>query len=213
MDMNNSGVSSFPNFSVINDEFNTTISVANIANAYSSLYLNASGVQGQIWSGGGGMVCATNTNHPLWFATNRFTNPVSMSIQADASVVVNTSFTNNSDRSLKYDIEDINENDCLHILENVNAKTYKRNDLNDNKSRIGFIAQDIQANLNDKWSNLIGINKHGSDMQGCDDMIEDKETLTLDYSRLTTILWNICQNQEKRIKDLQNRLQLLESKF
>ena len=40
----------------------------------------------------------------------------------------NGSFVSNSDRKLKDDIQDLDKNICLDLLENINAKTYKRND-------------------------------------------------------------------------------------
>ena len=38
----------------------------------------------------------------------------------------------------------MNENDAIQVLNSVSAKTYTRIDMNDNKKRAGFIAQDFQ---------------------------------------------------------------------
>ena len=51
-----------------------------------------------------------------------------------------------SDASLKDDVLDASESDCLAMLEAVTPKTYVRNDLEDVDRRIGFIAQDAAAN-------------------------------------------------------------------
>ena len=51
---------------------------------------------------------------------------------------------NASDRKLKDNIEDIPEDECINLLRTVNAKTYIRNDMTDNKRRAGFIAQDCE---------------------------------------------------------------------
>ena len=42
---------------------------------------------------------------------------------------------------------------------------------------------------------------------------KQEEILVMDYSRLTAVLWTIVKDQQKTINNLQNRLQLLESKF
>ena len=80
------------------------------------------------------------------------------------------------------------------MLNNIEAKTYTRTDLNTTDKRIGFIAQDIQANLPEEFNNVLGTvygNVNGA-------------LLGLDYSRLTPILWTL-------VKDLSTRVQALES--
>ena len=105
----------------------------------------------------------------------------------------NGSFVSNSDRKLKDDIQDLDKNICLDLLENINAKTYKRHDMNNDK-RVGFISNEFGEILNDDMRNIIGSLK---DDDG------NHDTTTLDYARLTTILWSVCQNLNERIKVLE----------
>ena len=46
--------------------------------------------------------------------------------------------------SFELDDKDMNENDAIQVLKSVSVKTYTRIDMNDNKKRSGFIAQDFQ---------------------------------------------------------------------
>ena len=45
---------------------------------------------------------------------------------------------------------------ALACLKAVQPKTYKRNDLDDESTRIGFIAQDVEASLPPEWANIVG---------------------------------------------------------
>ena len=114
-------------------------------------------------------------------------------IYSSNATAPNGSFVSNSDKKLKDDIQDLDKDICLDILENINAKTYKRNDMN-NEKRVGFISNEFDEKLNDDMRNIIGSLK--------DDNGEHKTT-TLDYARLTTILWSVCQQLNERIKALE----------
>ena len=66
-----------------------------------------------------------------------------------------------SDQSLKGDVENANTQDCLDMLRNVRAKTYRRLDLPDGEGeRVGFIAQDVQSACPPAWSNLVGTTQY-----------------------------------------------------
>ena len=93
------------------------------ATGYASHYLDAAGVIGQIYTGGGVMVIATNTNHALQFYTNRFVNLKSLSIEASGAVVCSTSFTNNSDTKLKDNQQIANLDEIQNISDKINVKT------------------------------------------------------------------------------------------
>ena len=47
--------------------------------------------------------------------------------------------------SLKGNVEDVGLTDCMDMLENIHAKTYTRNDMDEGNKRLGFIAQDVKA--------------------------------------------------------------------
>ena len=63
-----------------------------------------------------------------------------------------------------------------------------------NEKRVGFISNEFDEKLNDDMKNVTGSLKN-----------EEGEhiTTTLDYARLTTILWSVCQNLNERIKVLE----------
>ena len=67
-------------------------------------------------------------------------------------------------------------------------KTYKRTDFEQDKMRLGFIAQDFE---NVEFApNLVGE--------------EPAEGLkTLDYARLTAVLWSCCQSMHARLAALE----------
>ena len=58
-----------------------------------------------------------------------------------------------SDQSLKGNAQDASTTDCLNMLRQVSAKTYRRLDLPDDEGpRLGFIAQDVEAACPPSWS-------------------------------------------------------------
>ena len=85
------------------------------------------------------------------------------------------------------------------MLESVEAKTYTRVDTGER--RVGFVANDIQANLPENCGNVLGHT-----------MWEEEQILTLSYSRLTPFLWQIARTQQQNIKELEARLAALEAK-
>ena len=52
-----------------------------------------------------------------------------MTIKSSGSAVLSGSLTQNSDASLKGNIEDVGLTDCTNMPENINVKTYTRNDM------------------------------------------------------------------------------------
>ena len=83
------------------------------------------------------------------------------------------------------------------MLENIHAKTDTGNDMGEGNKRLGFIAQDVNAYLPDKFDNIIGSNIM-TDEQG----EISKELMTMDYAKMVCVLWKIVQNQNERIKAL-----------
>jgi len=100
------------------------------------------------------------------------------------------SFITASDESIKADVQSVSTDDCINMLNNIEAKTYTRTDLETTDKRIGFIAQDIQQWLPSEITNIT--------------MPVSDSILGLDYSRLTPILWTL-------VKDLSTRVQALEN--
>ena len=94
------------------------------------------------------------------------------------NVFVTGTFHNNSDSALKDNQQDVPEEAALGVLRKVSPRTYARNDLDGQPSRIGFVAQDIEGAIPPDWTNLVGecVNDAGQTIKG------------LDYARLTAIL-------------------------
>jgi hypothetical protein len=148
------------------------------------------------------MVMATNSAHPIRFSTNRFVNPTSLTIETNGDVVCNSNFTNNSDSRLKDNQTPANRDQLQSIFDAVEVMTYERNDL-DGAKRVGFIAQDIETALlgHEYFQHIVG--------EGTLQRTEDSEVeviKTVDYARLTAILWGVCKNLEKRIDELESKL-------
>ena len=103
-----------------------------------------------------------------------------------------------SDESLKSTPVDADMDVCINIVKNVSARHYSRLAMTP-ATRIGFIAQEIQSALPVEYDNIISKAPYGT---GAD----EREILTLDYARLTAILWQTT-------KSLLTRVEILESKL
>jgi len=84
---------------------------------------------------------------------------------------------------------------------------YRRNDLQDQSPRLGFIAQDF-AVLPSEWGNIVG--KTGGVEEHLDEegntVPAEPSTLTLDYARLNCVLWECCRSLVARVELLEARL-------
>ena len=107
-----------------------------------------------------------------------------------------------SDARLKDDVRDLPQNECLDVLRQVSAVSYRRNDLAESTRRIGFIAQSVQAALGPSIANT-----------NVTDTIEREvspgtmETLnTLAYDRMAVILWQCTRSLLARVEALEARL-------
>ena len=70
---------------------------------------------------------------------------------------------------------------------------------------VGFVAQDLQNNLPNSFSNLVYSNEN---YQG-----SDKTILSIDYGLLTPILWEVVRWQGAHIQNLEDRLTIIENKL
>ena len=109
--------------------------------------------------------------------------------------------TNVSDASLKSTPEDASTEDCLQMLQHVSARTYSRLDLEPGKGRIGFIAQELRQVAPPSFGGLIETCSH-SDSQGGG----EREILTLDYGRLSAVLWQATRSLLAQVEALEARL-------
>ena len=65
--------------------------------------------------------------------------------KSNGSAVLSGSLTQDSDATLKGNVEDVGLTDCMNMLENIHAKTYTRNDMDEGNKRLGFISQNVKA--------------------------------------------------------------------
>jgi len=105
--------------------------------------------------------------------------------------IVASAYNYFSDASLKDDVLDVDESECVAMLEAVASKTYRRNDLDDEGRRIGFIAQDLRDNAPAAFNVWAPTTADGV------------EILTVDYARLSAILWGVCRNLNARLAALE----------
>jgi len=135
------------------------------------------------------------------------TTSASATIASDLNVqfgITCVSLTQTSDQSIKQNIAPASLEELQRVFDAVSVKTYERVDIPG--SRVGFVAQDIQAVISSdsKLQNIVNplySNKPAPPLLG------------VDYARLaSTILWGVCKNQQAQIADLNARLKVLESK-
>ena len=90
---------------------------------------------------------------------------------------------------------------CKELVEKISPKIYKRNDHDNGKTRVGFIADDFDEWRGTEFDNLQG------------EWVKDDVTYkSLDYSRLTAVLWKVVQNQQIQIDTLMASLPKKKSK-
>ena len=106
-----------------------------------------------------------------------------------------------SDASLKTEPKDANTEDCLQMLRSVSARTYERIDLEPGKSRIWFIAQEVQSAAPQAFGGLLGTSSYSSNRGEA-----EREILTLDYGRLSAVLWQCTRSLLARVETLETKL-------
>ena len=113
------------------------------------------------------------------------------------AVIGNIVDTTVSDERLKTNIEDV-ECNFTECVKNVKVKTfeykdekYKRND------KYGFIAQELQKHLPKEFNHIVKENKEKE---------SDDKYLSINYMKLSVVLWGCCQEQQNKIEHLEARL-------
>ena len=114
------------------------------------------------------------------------------------NVIGNLINTAVSDKNLKTNIQDIDAN-CSDCVKNVKLKTFEfKDEKYHNQDKYGMIAQDLQEHLPKEFKGIVRENKPKKD--------GDKEYLSIDYMKLSIILWGCCQEQQSKIEHLEARL-------
>ena len=118
------------------------------------------------------------------------------------SVIGNILDTTVSDERLKKNIKDVESNYC-DCVKNVKIKTfeYKDEKFKDN-DKYGMIAQDLLAHLPKEFKNIVKETKPKKD--------EGEAYLSINYMKLSVVLWGCCQEQQSKIEHLESRLFELE---
>ena len=113
-----------------------------------------------------------------------------------------TSLTQTSDESIKNNIREVPSRDITTLFNAVDPKLYERTD-GVPGTRIGFVAQDIQAALP---------KDHSLDMLTPGIYTNGPPLLGVDYSRLSAVLWAQTKLQQQAIVALTTRVAALESR-
>ena len=111
------------------------------------------------------------------------------------NVIGNLINTAVSDKRLKTNIQDIDAN-CSDCVKNVKLKTFEfKDEKYHNQDKYGMIAQDLLEHLPKEFKGIVRENKPKKD--------EDKEYLSIDYMKLSLVLWGCCQEQQSKIEHLE----------
>ena len=117
------------------------------------------------------------------------------------SVIGNILDTTVSDERLKTNIEDV-DTDFTSCIKNVKVKTFKYKDdkykTNDN---YGFIAQELKEHLPKECKNIVKENK---------DKTSDDKFLSINYMKLSVVLWKALQEEINKREHIESRLFELE---
>ena len=108
----------------------------------------------------------------------------------DGELIFGYGFVNLSDKALKTNVRDLSEKELQETFEAVQPRMYDR--IEGGKDQIGFIAQEVQATpLGErvcKTKNLDG-----------------RELMTLDYQKLSVVLWGVVKGLQKRVEKLEKK--------
>ena len=100
------------------------------------------------------------------------------------------SLTETSDKRLKDNIEDVDE-DCSEIVKKVEVKTYNMKNDDKKKSHIGFVAQDVKEILPKKFEAVVNT---------------DGDFMGINYGKMSAILWKALQEEMVKTAYLENKL-------
>ena len=99
-----------------------------------------------------------------------------------------------SDERLKTNIQDV-DTDFTSCIKNVKVKTFKyKDDKYKTNDTYGFIAQELKEHLPKECKNIVKENKIKN---------EDETFLSINYMKLSVVLWKCCQEQQFKIEHLE----------
>ena len=113
------------------------------------------------------------------------------------NVIGNVVDTTVSDERLKTDIEDYDE-ECSNCVKNVKLHKFKyKDDKYKNNDQYGFIAQQLLENLPEKMKGIVKEVKEKD---------SDDKFLTINYMKLSVILWKSIQEEMSKREHIEARL-------
>jgi hypothetical protein len=127
-----------------------------------------------------------------------FTSKISGHDIACTGTVSAVSVVSTSDETIKSEYQDPSA-DLLKVFDGAEVYSYVRDDMPGR--RVGFKAQEIQEHLPKDISNLVFM-----------DYSRGTPLLALEYSRLCTVLWCQCKEQQRQLQELTARVASLECK-
>ena len=118
------------------------------------------------------------------------------------SIIGNIIDTTVSDERLKTNVQDV-ESNFAECVKKVKIKTFEYKDEKyKNSDKYGMIAQDLRAHLPKECKNIVKETKPKKD--------EGEAYLSINYMKLSLVLWGCCQEQQSKIEHLESRLFELE---
>ena len=127
-------------------------------------------------------------------ALNTSSGPANLLIEAntgggsDGEVICFYGFQNLSDESLKTNLRPVLAEEAQQCFDGVEATFYDR--LDGPANQVGFVAQQVEA----LGKSLCKLKK-----------FEDRELMTLDYQRMTAVLWQVCKSLQRRLEKLEKK--------
>ena len=142
-------------------------------------------------------------NGELRFRTNGSTkfyiraNDMSMSANLTSGAnIICVALTETSDKNLKEDIKTITTK-CSNIVKKIKVKKYAMKNDEKKRTNIGFVAQEVKSAIPKEFENIVN---------------EDNEYMSLNYGRLTVVLWKSCQEMMDKMDKMEEEIKELKAK-
>ncbi|OLP89116.1 hypothetical protein AK812_SmicGene29482 [Symbiodinium microadriaticum] len=110
---------------------------------------------------------------------------------SNGEVICFYGFQNLSDERLKTNVQPLSATEAQELFDGVEARSYDRVD--GAAQQTGFVAQEVYKSgpLGKSFCKLKNF--------------EDRELMTLDYQRMTAVLWQTCKSLQRRIEKLEKK--------
>ena len=142
-------------------------------------------------------------NGELRFRTNGSTkfyiraNDMSMSANLTSGANITcVALTETSEKNLKEDIKTITTK-CSNIVKKIKVKKYAMKNDEKKRTNIGFVAQEVKSAIPKEFENIVN---------------EDNEYMSLNYGRLTVVLWKSCQEMMDKMDKMEEEIKELKAK-